>query len=641
MEINLILALLFLPLLPFIAFLVGRSKLTSSLVLLSGVFEIIIAAYSIYHLWGQVLNKNWDWLSIAEKPFLEFGLWINNYSLALALVVSIVSMAVRVYSSYYLKNERRQSWFLVLIGFFTFAMYGLVLSSNLISIFFFWEWVGLASYLMIGFWYQNPEAAAAARKAFMYNKFGDLGFIMALGIFYFHFGSFNIPDAAEILTASSEQISIWFSIGILIAAFAKSAQLPFSNWLADAMEGPTPASALIHSATMVTAGIYLMIRCFPFLDALLLNLCLYLGAITVLWAGITAVKQNDIKKILAFSTISQLGFMLLGIASGNVQAAFFHLITHAFFKSSLFLSSGILINKQTEFLAINGSDEDPKDIRFMNNFGQKSPFLVLLMILGALALSALPLFSGFLSKEAIIAGLGANRLVLVLALIATFITALYSGRIIFHLLKKSSSESYQTSFLSDLSSNVKYYIPISLLVIFSFSFFYALNPFDFASSWFYKGLTLTESYIQGSVFLLIFTSILSVTGLMLAYIMIFKSQKDIAFGSILDNAFKEGLFIDKILDGSFQIIKTAGTSFVISIESRIIERALSFFTYSFVFSAMILRLIDTYIIDGLVKFVVGIFTFVGESTRQFQGGKIRNYLFWLILFALLGLILIF
>ncbi|MEQ8562267.1 MAG: proton-conducting transporter membrane subunit, partial [Cytophagales bacterium] len=426
MDTSLILVLLLSPLIPFLLYLVDKGRLSTILVSISGIVELGLAAVILIQNWGSEGLFNWQLLSIANKNILEFGIWINNYSLVFLLVVSTVSLMVRLYSSGYLKNDSRKSWFLVLIGFFTFAMYGIVLSSNLLGIFFFWEWVGLASYLMIGFWYSKTQAAEAARKAFMYNKLGDLGFLMALGIFYFHFESFNIPFILQNSTDAVNSLNILFSIGIIIAAFAKSAQLPFSNWLADAMEGPTPASALIHSATMVTAGIYLLIRCFPFLDAHVLEICMYIAILTVIWAGITAFKQNDIKKILAFSTVSQLGFMFLGIASGNIQAAFFHLVTHAFFKSSLFLSAGLIINQQAIKLKSQDSNESPGDIRFMHNFWNTSPFLSLLVIMGAMALSALPLFSGFLSKEAIIAGLEGNNLIFSFALIATLITALYT-----------------------------------------------------------------------------------------------------------------------------------------------------------------------------------------------------------------------
>ncbi len=626
---------------PLLIYIIQQGRIARTLVLISGIIEFIIAAFAMTQLWGREIIQNWTWLEIGGNTFLEYGLWVNNYSLALLLVVSIVSLMVRIYSLNYLANDNRRSWFIVLVGFFTFAMYGLVLSSNLLGLFFFWEWVGLASYLMIGFWYKKAKAAEAARKAFLYNKLGDLGFILALGIFYFHFKSFNIPLVLENLNLDSNQISVWFSIGIMIAAFAKSAQLPFSNWLADAMEGPTPASALIHSATMVTAGIYVLIRCFPFLDALLLEACLYLGIITVLWAGITAIKQNDIKKILAFSTISQLGFMLIGIASGNFQAAFFHLITHAFFKSSLFLSAGALINKQTEYLHSIDSKEDPKDIRLMNGLWEKSPYLLVLIILGAFSLSALPFFSGFLSKEAIISGLAGHKIVFVFALLATFITALYCGRIIFHLLKRNASDKGSISVFEDLRLNSGYYIPISVLALLSLSFFYALNPFDFSSSWFYNGLALSSSSVKGSIIVLILSSGLSILGLFIAYLLIFKRNKDIGFGTVFDNAFYEGFYIDRLLTVSLSRLKVAGTGLAVSIETKVIDRIIQFFTYSFVFTAMIMRLFDTYIIDGMVKLVVGISGFIGETTRQFQGGKLRNYLFWMILFVLLGLILLF
>ncbi|MEQ8519858.1 MAG: proton-conducting transporter membrane subunit [Cytophagales bacterium] len=641
MDTSLILVLLLSPLIPFLLYLVDKGRLSTILVSISGIVELGLAAVILIQNWGSEGLFNWQLLSIANKNILEFGIWINNYSLVFLLVVSTVSLMVRLYSSGYLKNDSRKSWFLVLIGFFTFAMYGIVLSSNLLGIFFFWEWVGLASYLMIGFWYSKTQAAEAARKAFMYNKLGDLGFLMALGIFYFHFESFNIPFILQNSTDAVNSLNILFSIGIIIAAFAKSAQLPFSNWLADAMEGPTPASALIHSATMVTAGIYLLIRCFPFLDAHVLEICMYIAILTVIWAGITAFKQNDIKKILAFSTVSQLGFMFLGIASGNIQAAFFHLVTHAFFKSSLFLSAGLIINQQAIKLKSQDSNESPGDIRFMHNFWNTSPFLSLLVIMGAMALSALPLFSGFLSKEAIIAGLEGNNLIFSFALIATLITALYTGRMVFHLLKPTEKEYLKITFNSDLRSNLSTYLPIIILVILSLSIVYSINPIDYSNSWLYKGLEPDAMIIEGSSLLLVLSVFLTLGGFLLSYVFIIRNHKDFDFTKPLDEAIQNGFYLDKLLSYSFRGLKSSGTGIVLFVENSIIERIIGFLTYSFVMMAMIFRLFDTNIVNGLVKAMAGTATFIGEITRQFQGGKLRNYLFWLILFIIIAFLLIF
>ncbi len=641
MEASLLLILLFSPLIPFLLYLVDKGKVSSVLLSFSGILECILAVIILIQNWHNEKLFNWQLLNIADKNILEFGIWINNYSLLFLVVVSIVSLMVRLYSSAYLKNEKRKAWFQVLVGFFTFAMYGIVMSSSLLGIFFFWEWVGLASYLMIGFWYSKAKAAEAARKAFMYNKLGDLGFLLALGIFYYHFESFNLPLIIRNSTDALNNLSILFSIGILIAAFAKSAQLPFSNWLSDAMEGPSPASALIHSATMVTAGVYLLIRSYPFLDALVLELCMYFAILTVLWAGITALKQNDIKKILAFSTVSQLGFMFLGIASGNIQAAFFHLVTHAFFKSSLFLSAGLIINQQSKILSAKGSEESPGDIRFMHNFWNISPGISLLLIMGAMALSALPLFSGFLSKEAIISGLEANQLIFSAALLATLITALYTGRLVFHLLKPVEKVDIKISIGSDLRSNLSTYFPIIILVILSLSVVYSINPLDFSNSWLYQGLQSNTAIVKSSGSLLILTILLTIAGLLASYFYIIRSKKDFSFTHSIDKAIHKGFYLDDFLSYSLKGLKNSGTGIALFVENSIIERTIGFLTYSFVLLAMIARLIDTNIVDGLVKAMAGIASFFGELTRQFQGGKLRNYLFWLILFIIIAFLLIF
>ncbi|HLF34438.1 MAG TPA: proton-conducting transporter membrane subunit, partial [Cyclobacteriaceae bacterium] len=304
------------------------------------------------------------WNSTANHPFSEWirleaagnaivfnvGFLIDNVSTLMAGIVLTVSFLIHIFSIDYMRGEANYNRYFSFLGFFTFSMLGIVLADNLLMVFIFWELVGFSSYLLIGFWFHKPTAAYAARKAFMVNRIGDLGFLVALMTLWSLFGTLDIQELKEgftVMAASGEgnyrNHEIWLFIagaGIFSGAVGKSAQFPLLVWLPDAMEGPTPVSALIHAATMVAAGVYLLARTFALLTMPVLDIILITGSLTAFMGAVAALTQNDIKKVLAYSTISQLGFMVMGIGAGARDAALFHLFTHAFFKAGLFLSAG-------------------------------------------------------------------------------------------------------------------------------------------------------------------------------------------------------------------------------------------------------------------------------------------------------------
>ncbi len=632
-EIYYITFILGISLLPLIIFITGFKKLAAKLSLYSGLFEFLVALYLVFRLFNSTFIYHASLLEINEKVFLEIGFWLNNGSLLLLFVVALVSAIVRIYAHAYMKNDDRKEWFMALIAFFTFSMYGIIISSNLLMLFFFWEWVGLASYLMIGFWYKKLDAAKAAKKAFLYNKVGDLGFIAALGFLFYQFQNFDIPEIINLGYGFSETMQLYFGLSILIATLAKSAALPFSMWLSDAMEGPTPASALIHSATMVTAGVYLLIRVYAFLPESVLAILMVIGITTIIWSALIALRQNDIKKILAFSTVSQLGFMFLAIGNSNPEAAFFHLVTHAFFKSALFLSSGLIINLQSKNLQSQNLSSDPKDIRYMSGLGKQAPLLKYLFFMSAFALSALPFSSAFLSKEAILSGLLSEPLFLFLALLASFITALYSGRLTFLVFKPKLESHDRVELFKDLTSNRIMYIPIAVLSVLSFVFFYSINPFSYSSSWIYQALTSSES--ESPVWLMLLSILITSGGVFTAYFIFSKKRSEIKLGAHLEEIIYRNFYVDKLITTGFDGALTFSTQIVTYIEVKILDRIISFLTYAYVFVAVIVRLFDEYIIDGFVKLIAGLASMFGNITRQFQGGNLRSYLFWLALFVLI------
>lgn len=633
---TILLILFVLPLIPLLVYLTGQRKLASMAAIAGAFFELALAALIIGNYWHQEAVFAYPVLSIRGTAFLEFGFWLNNNSLALLLTVVLISLLIRIYANAYLKNDSRRHWFIVLIGFFTFAMNGIVLMPNLLSLFFFWEWVGLASYLMIGFWYIKPEAAQAARKAFLYNKIGDLGFILALGMVYAHFGTFNIPEILSAGKSISGNLSLWFGFGIFIAAIAKSAQLPFSVWLPDAMEGPTPASALIHSATMVTAGVYVLLRVFPLLPSLVLDVALYIGLITVLWAGLTALFNFQLKKILAYSTISQLGFMMMGIGALAPQSAFFHLITHAYFKTALFLCAGVIISVQAGMLKERAEDADSQDIRRMKGLWQRIPLMGIFLVISGFALAGVPFFSGFISKEAIITALEGSPLIMILALIGALLTALYSGRMVFSVFQFESAAHLINSIKREFSGNEALYTPVLILSLLSFGFVFSSWWPDFSNSWFLKSLPGIVPQSESHLILTAVSVMIALGGLAFAY-MRSKNGKEWLPGSVL---IKDGMAIDASLNKFSKAMLAGSTASVRWIEVRVIERFITFLTYAFVFMAMIARLLDQYLVDGFVRGVVFLAARVGDMTRNFQSGNLRTYLFWLILFLLLGVYII-
>ena len=346
------------------------------------------------------------WLDMGAFS-IDLGFLVDNITVIMLLVVSLISTCTHIFSLKYLKGDIRYSRYFAYLGLFTFSMNGIVLANNLISMYMFWELVGVSSYLLIGHWFEKESAANAAKKAFLTNRVGDIGFFIGIMILYTAIGSFAFADiftgvANGMIAGTALTLA---GIGLFMGAMAKSSQFPLHIWLPDAMEGPTPVSALMHAATMVAAGVYLTVRIFPLLTPDALLVVAYIGGFTALFAATIAVTQNDIKKVLAYSTVSQLGYMILAVGTGVYTAAFFHLLTHAMFKANLFYGSGSVIHSMHHALHEKHDHEtDAQDMRNMGGFKEKMPITYWSMLMSTLAIAGVPLFSGFLSKDAILAG---------------------------------------------------------------------------------------------------------------------------------------------------------------------------------------------------------------------------------------------
>ncbi|HEU0186690.1 MAG TPA: NADH-quinone oxidoreductase subunit L [Gallionellaceae bacterium] len=387
---------------------------------------------------GNTFNgRVYQWLTSGDTSF-EVGFLVDPLSVTMMLVVTFVSLMVHIYTIGYMADDAGYQRFFSYISLFTFSMLMLVMANNFVQLFFGWEAVGLVSYLLIGFWYTRPTAIYANLKAFLVNRVGDLGFLLGIGLVLMVFGNLDYQsvfanaanhaaDIAPIPGVSWNMLTV-ICILLFIGAMGKSAQFPLHVWLPDSMEGPTPISALIHAATMVTAGIFMVARMSPLfeLSETALSFVMVIGAITALFMGFLGVIQNDIKRVVAYSTLSQLGYMTVALGASAYSVAVFHLMTHAFFKALLFLAAGSVII---------GMHHD-QDIRNMGGLRKYMPITWLTSLVGTLALIGTPLFSGFYSKDSIIEAVGMSHLPVAgfayaAVVLGVFVTAFYSFRMYF------------------------------------------------------------------------------------------------------------------------------------------------------------------------------------------------------------------
>ena len=429
----------------------------------------ISALLSIFVLYQVIVNQYEENIVIATwinsgSLDVNWSMLIDPLSAVMLVVVTSVSSLVHIYSIGYMSHDPHKPRFMAYLSLFTFAMLMLVTSDNFIQLFFGWEGVGLCSYFLIGFWFKKESANAAAIKAFVVNRVGDFGFALGIFLVFYLFGTVNYSEVfQQIPTVIDKNLSfLGFEVKaidlicllLFIGAMGKSAQILLHTWLPDAMEGPTPVSALIHAATMVTAGVFLVVRCSPIYEysPLILNLITIVGMTTAFFAATVALVQTDIKKIIAYSTCSQLGYMFFAAGVGAYNVAMFHLFTHAFFKALLFLGSGSVIH----------AFKDEQDINNMGGVWKKLPYTYALMIIGTLALTGFPFLSGFYSKDAIIEfaylkGNTTGYYAAGIGIFTAFLTSIYSWRLIF----KTFHGDYKNK---DLSIDTMHESPLSMMI---------------------------------------------------------------------------------------------------------------------------------------------------------------------------------
>lgn len=469
------------PLLPFAGFLIAGLfgkylKEKAAYFPIAGVIAAFALSFStlLDVLGGTIINENlYSWISIGTLS-VNVGFQIDQLTAVMLMVVTTLSSLIHIYSVGYMHGDKGYARFFSYLALFTFFMLVLVMANNFLLMFVGWEGVGLCSYLLIGFWYEKKSASDAGVKAFVVNRVGDFGFVLGMLLIFVTFGTLDFSEVFKAVATQAAnhsylifgaEISVVTLIALLLflGATGKSAQLPLYVWLPDAMEGPTPVSALIHAATMVTAGVFMVARCAPIfsLSETAMNTVAIVGALTAIFAATIGLVQNDIKRVIAYSTISQLGYMFLGLGVGAFSAGIFHLTTHAFFKGLLFLASGSVIH------ALSGE----QDMRKMGSLKSKIKITWMVFIIGSLALAGIFPFAGFFSKDEILwsayNSTEMGRILWLLGVIAAFMTAFYSFRLIYLTFYGKSRIDHEVEHHVHESPKVMT-IPLIILAFFSF-----------------------------------------------------------------------------------------------------------------------------------------------------------------------------
>ncbi|MEY4539346.1 MAG: hypothetical protein RLZZ306_1103 [Bacteroidota bacterium] len=616
--------ILFTPFIGFLtAFLLGRKRnalaswLTVSLTGLNLVFSIILLLQTLHTKDNHLI---YNWFTLNGKAY-QFGFLFDSLTLMMLVLVNFIALLVEIFSLEYMENDPDLYRYFGFLSLFVFSMLGIVLTDNLFVMYGFWELVGLSSYLLIGFWYKKPEAVQASKKAFLMNRIGDVGFL--IGIFAVCFYNGNSTD---LTTFANCQLPTAYCLLLFCGTIAKSAQFPLHTWLPDAMEGPTPVSALIHAATMVVAGIYLLIRVPPMFSVDASEIVAGIGAITMIIGSIYAIFQTDIKKTLAYSTVSQLGLMVIGLGS---EASTFHLLTHAFFKSGLFLCAGAIIHA----LHHTGEDFDAQDMRLMGGLRKKMPFTFICYLVCSMALMGLPLFSGFLSKDAILFqystfvdgstyfydGLNYYAISMVcFILLGIILTAFYMTRQIWMIFfGEFRNEKVNPESIHEGSWKMK--LPIGLLAILSTGFVFSLNPLSIEHSWFgdFIGKEFEENHLIG----IISTSFVLI-GITAGYL---TRHRIFTFKIPTFDNFYNKLFVNPALKLS---------NIIHYFDQKIFDSLVNLLADLQVFIAKFIGWFDAKIIDGIPNGTVYSAGIIGRVTRSAQGGKVQLY----VALAFLGLI---
>ena len=597
------------------------SEIVTTLFVSAAAILSIILFYNgiVYEDYGNY--KIYQWIA-SGKFVVNASINIDPLSSIMLVVVSLVSALVHIYSIGYMSHDPDKPRFMCYLSLFTFAMFTLVVSDNFLQLFFGWEGVGLCSYLLIGFWHKKNSANNAAIKAFIVNRIGDFGFAIGIFLIFIFFGTLNYEEVFALAPnlADTEINFLGLEVNLItvtclflfIGAMGKSAQFFLHTWLPDAMEGPTPVSALIHAATMVTAGVFLVVRCSPIFEysQVALNFVAIVGMITALFAASVAIVQNDIKKIIAYSTCSQLGYMFFAAGVGAYHVAIFHLFTHAFFKALLFLGSGSVIH----------SLNDEQDVRNMGDLWKKMPVTWFAMVVGTLALTGFPFLSGFYSKDAIIEfaflkGTNVGYFAAGIGIMTAVLTALYSWRLIFKTFHgKFNNKNLSKSEIHE--SGLTITIPLLLLVVGSifsgFLFKEFLIGHDYNNFWRDSILILEKFDHSGIPLWLLVITPFFVTILIPVSFFLYIKKTNVLDGIVLKYKSLYNFLLNKwYFDELYNQIIIKPTKFI----------------GSFFWEKGDIKIIDRLGPDGISKII----KIISNKSSKFQSGYIYDYAFIMLI----------
>lgn len=636
-------------LLPLAGFIINiffgaKLKLKGALIsILTIAFSFILSCLVLKEVMaGKAIEQSITWFTIAAYSF-KAGFLVDPLTAMMLIMVTLVSLMVQIYSLGYMHGENNYTRFFAFISLFTFSMLGLVLANNLIEIYVFWELVGLCSYLLISYWYYKSSAADAGKKAFIATRIGDTGFFLGIATLFYYLGTVNFSEIAEKIHHGGLDVNILTISAVLIfcGAIGKSAQFPLHVWLPDAMEGPTPASALIHAATMVAAGVYLVARSYALFAAahISLQVVAYIGIITAFIAASIALVQNDIKRILAYSTVSQLGLMMVGLGVGGYAAGAFHLMTHGFFKALLFLCAGAVIH-----------NSGLQDIQQMGGLFGKMKTTAVACLVACLAISGVPPLSGFWSKDEILLSIYAsgNKLMYALTLLVSFMTAFYMFRLLF--LTFFGRPRYEKIHLHKLSPVMAW--PLIILAFLSAISGLIGSPVagHYFSKFIYHALVHKgvvyfhpEHHFEPN-HLVMFSSIaVALGGIFLAWLFYLAFP---AIPAALARTFKpvynlllNKYWFDELYDRFIIQPFLRLTKFAFSFDVNIIDATVNLTAAIMVATSRIKNWIDKYIVDGLVNGLAGLVGGFGLILRRLQTGFIQNYI--LLIFTSIVVIILF
>ena len=656
MIIELAIAVLLIPLLAFVIqiFLGSRLPRGGDWVSTAAMFLSLLCSAIIF---SQMLGnfdpdfkREWAfrWAVVGQRTF-EIQVVIDNVTAVMLVVVSLVSSLVHLYSIAYMHGDPRYSRYFAYLSLFSFSMLGLVLTDHLLVIYIFWELVGVSSYLLIGFWFERESAYKAAIKAFLTTRIGDVGMFIGILIFYFTLGTFKLSEIGQGVDVGLIKGGLLTAAGLCLFAGAvgKSAQFPLHVWLPDAMEGPTPVSALIHAATMVIAGVYLVVRIFFILTPEAMLTIAYIGGFTALFAATIALVQNDIKRVLAYSTISQLGYMMLALGVGAYTAGFFHLTTQAAIKAGLFLGSGSVIHAMHHALHEVGSHDDPQDMRNMGGLRKKMPLTFWAFMLSTLAISGVPLTSGFLSKDAILNGSLAfalespgHFLLPVFGFGAALLTAFYMFRLVF----KTFFGQFRLSaaFEHVHESPGVMVIPLVVLAVLSTFIFFSANPISAEEGWFYHLIHKPDQlalvsheevhHEEGAAHLygIILSLGLASLGILLSFLTYHRKvisagawarRFALLYKALVNKWYMDDLYGATVIKPSIDMSRAIG-----SFDLKVVDGAVNGVGRLAVFISWMSGFFDNWVVDGMVNGVGLLTRAFAQGVRGLQTGKVQSYL---------------